>query len=197
LLGWVAIATRSHTVTLEFQKKRVFSGNAQTSDTRRRYLRPLRDVFVLQAQEIAVARCLQTDRHWNLGKPVSAAEWNVSWFCHHAGPRSCNGLVSRREHQISLCMDKWKELSSKQIETTYAREFPNYWSKLDERETVWQPRYYDFNLYSEGKMHEKLEYMHNNPVRAGLAKDICDWPWSSAQWWHQGRSVGIPVSWHP
>lgn len=101
------------------------------------------------------------------------------------------------EHQISLCMNKWKELTSKQIAATYARDFQNYGSNLEGREAVWQPRYYDFNLYSEVKMHEKLEYMHKNPVRTGLAKEICDWPWSSARWWHQGKSVGIPISWHP
>lgn len=101
------------------------------------------------------------------------------------------------EHQISLFMNKWKKLTSKQVAMTYARDFPNYWAKLDEREYVWQVRYYDFNIYSEKKMHEKLEYMHNNPVRAGLVKEICEWPWSSAQWWHQGKSVGIPISWHP
>jgi hypothetical protein len=28
------------------------------------------------------------------------------------------------------------------------------------------------------KKREKLECMHNNPVRAGLVKEICDWPWS-------------------
>ncbi len=73
-------------------------------------------------------------------------------------------------------MNKWKELTSKQIATIYAKDFAPYWEKLEDREAVWQRRYYDFNVYSERKMHQKLEYMHNNPVKAGLVKDICDWP---------------------
>jgi len=28
----------------------------------------------------------------------------------------------------------------------------------------WQPRFYDFNVYSHKKKKEKLEYMHANPV---------------------------------
>jgi putative transposase len=33
----------------------------------------------------------------------------------------------------------------------------------------WQPRFYDFNVYSARKIREKLEYMHANPVKRGLA----------------------------
>jgi putative transposase len=32
----------------------------------------------------------------------------------------------------------------------------------------WQRRYYDFNVYSEKKLREKLDYMHMNPVREKL-----------------------------
>ena len=101
------------------------------------------------------------------------------------------------EHQISLCMNKWKDLTSKQISAIYVKDYSAYWEKLEDRDAVWQARYYDFNVYSEQKMHEKLEYMHNNPVRAGLVKEICEWQWSSARWWHLGKSVGIPLSWTP
>ncbi len=32
---------------------------------------------------------------------------------------------------------------------------------------LWQPRFYDFNVYSAKKIREKLEYMHANPVKRG------------------------------
>jgi putative transposase len=32
----------------------------------------------------------------------------------------------------------------------------------------WQPRYYDFNIYRQWKLMEKLDYVHLNPVRRGL-----------------------------
>jgi len=101
------------------------------------------------------------------------------------------------EYQISPFMDKWKELSSKQIKDVYSRQFTAYWSKLGSDDPVWQPRYYGFNVYTERKLQEKVEYMHNNPVRAGLVKDVCDWPWSSARHWIFGKSVGVPLSWPP
>src|ERR1700759_1794471 len=63
-----------------------------------------------------------------------------------------------QEHQISNCMDKWKELTSKQIAAIYEREFPNYFSKLDASDPIWQPRYYGFNIFSAKKVHEKVNY---------------------------------------
>ena len=37
-----------------------------------------------------------------------------------------------------------------------------------------------FNVYSEAKATEKLNYMHNNPVRAGLVNEPADWLYGSA-----------------
>ena len=43
----------------------------------------------------------------------------------------------------------------------------------------WQPRFYDFNLWSQGKFVEKLQYMHMNPLKRKLVAHPKDWPWSS------------------
>jgi len=101
------------------------------------------------------------------------------------------------EHEISPFMDKWKELTSRAITELYQTKFASYGAKIDSEDPVWQARYYDFNITSDLKLREKLDYMHNNPVRGGLAKRICDWPWSSAQGWHQQKSVGVDLSWPP
>jgi len=43
----------------------------------------------------------------------------------------------------------------------------------------WQHRFYDFNVWSNEKKIEKLEYMHQNPVKRGLVQNPKDWAWSS------------------
>src|SRR5215472_3595432 len=43
----------------------------------------------------------------------------------------------------------------------------------------WQARFCDFNVYSERKRIEKLNYMHANPMNRRLEKHPKDWPWSS------------------
>jgi len=50
----------------------------------------------------------------------------------------------------------------------------------------WQERFYDFNVYRGGKVKEKLNYMHANPVIRGLVNHPRDWPWSS--WAHYAKS---------
>jgi hypothetical protein len=52
-----------------------------------------------------------------------------------------------------------------------------------------------FEIYSTAKIEEKLNYMHMNPVRAGLVKMPTEWRWSSARWYIEGRTVGIPIQW--
>ena len=46
----------------------------------------------------------------------------------------------------------------------------------------WQRRFYDFNVWSEKKLREKLQYMHANPVQRKLVQHPRDWLWSS--WAH-------------
>ncbi len=44
---------------------------------------------------------------------------------------------------------------------------------------IWQPRFYDFNVWTEHKRIEKLRYMHRNPVTRGLVEEPAEWYWSS------------------
>ena len=52
-------------------------------------------------------------------------------------------------------------------------------SRTCQEEFVWEPRYHDFNVFSDRKKMEKLHYMHQNPVAAGLVDLPEQWPWSS------------------
>lgn len=45
---------------------------------------------------------------------------------------------------------------------------------------VWQPRFFDSICRRVHHFWEKMDYIHQNPVRAGLAAKPEDWPWSSA-----------------
>jgi putative transposase len=54
-----------------------------------------------------------------------------------------------------------------------------------ESPAFWQRRFYDFNVWSEKKLREKLIYMHRNPVTRKLVTHPKDWPWSS--WSHYAK----------
>ena len=55
----------------------------------------------------------------------------------------------------------------------------------------WQARFYDFNVYSERKRIEKLDYMHTNPITRKLVVHPKDWPWSS--WGFYARTGRVLV----
>ena len=57
----------------------------------------------------------------------------------------------------------------------------------------WQPRYYDFNVYGERKLMEKLNYIHRNPVQRGLVARPEDWAWSSARHYATGENCGVEI----
>lgn len=57
----------------------------------------------------------------------------------------------------------------------------------------WQPRFYDFNVWSAKKLGEKLEYMHANPVKRRLVRHPKDWPWSSFLFYEQKVPVLVRI----
>jgi len=46
---------------------------------------------------------------------------------------------------------------------------------------LWQPRFFDRPARTIKEYYEKVEYIHLNPVRAGLVERAEDWPWSSVR----------------
>ncbi len=57
----------------------------------------------------------------------------------------------------------------------------------------WQPRFYDFNVYSSYKVREKLEYMHANPVKRGLVRNPGARMWSSFLSYEKGQAGLITI----
>src|SRR5579859_714317 len=52
-------------------------------------------------------------------------------------------------------------------------------NRRGERGVLMQGRFFDRALRTVKEYHEKIEYMHLNPVKAGLVKRPEDWKWSS------------------
>lgn len=120
----------------------------------------------------------------------------------------CVGFVLMPEHvhaivwfpvigQLSRFLHEWKRRSSLNIRKWYRETAPEYFREIGEGNRFWQPKYYSFELYETAKIEEKLTYMHLNPVRRGLVERATDWKWSSARWYEDGRTVGVPIAWVP
>ncbi|HCS55587.1 transposase [Rubinisphaera sp.] len=119
---------------------------------------------------------------------------------------TCVGFVVMPDHmhllvwfpetgQISRFMQTWKRLSSHAIRKWWEENRQNYSMSFDLSEGIWTPKYFSFEVSEQQKLSEKLNYLHLNPVRAGLVDRAVDWKWSSARWYEQHRSVGVPIKW--
>jgi len=58
---------------------------------------------------------------------------------------------------------------------------------------LWKPRFDDLIVTSERQLKIKMEYIHNNPVKAGLVEQAEDWTYSSAVDWLTDRSGLITI----
>jgi putative transposase len=58
----------------------------------------------------------------------------------------------------------------------------------DSYHRVWQRRYVPFNVFTEKKHREKLDYMHSNPVKRRLVSSPDQWPWSSFRFYYRNEA---------
>ena len=60
-------------------------------------------------------------------------------------------------------------------------QFHKHEHKTDSSHQVWQEGFHPQQLYSEDVLRQKVDYLHHNPVRAGLVERPEDWFYSSAR----------------
>lgn len=65
--------------------------------------------------------------------------------------------------------------------------------KRNHRFSLWQHDSDVFSVTSESKFMEKVNYIHLNPVRAGLVERAEDYRWSSACWWRRAPAEDEPL----
>jgi len=98
-----------------------------------------------------------------------ARRWYGFYVCGYVVmPEHVHLLLSEPERaKLSVALQMLKQNVARQLREPEGGSF-------------WQPRYYDFCVWSQKKRIEKLRYMHRNPVRRGLVASPEGWQWSSA-----------------
>jgi len=110
-------------------------------------------------------------------------------------PDHVHALISGKENfKISPFVQVWKKTSSYRIKRFFERELKRYEQLCPEGCPIWQARFYDYNVDSNEKLNEKIEYMHENPVAAGLTTTALDWNWSSSRFYECGEPVGVTIT---
>ena len=73
-------------------------------------------------------------------------------------------------HGLGAIVQAWKSFTAKQANRLLGRRGP-----------FWHKDYFDRYVRDEEHLNRTVDYVENNPVKAGLARSITDWPWSSAR----------------
>ncbi len=101
-------------------------------------------------------------------------------------PSHLHALVGFQEiRTLSQFMRSFKSLSSKDVKGHPSSEIVDRLSR-NGGFALWQPRFDDLLIYSEEQFKIKVEYIHTNPVRAGLVAEPVDYLYSSARDWLLG-----------
>jgi putative transposase len=61
------------------------------------------------------------------------------------------------------------------------------------KHSLWQHESNVFHVFSEGVLMQKVNYIHQNPVRAELVEQANDYKWSSARYWRHCEWEAEPL----
>jgi REP element-mobilizing transposase RayT len=63
---------------------------------------------------------------------------------------------------------------------------------------VWQDSFWEQNIFTEKFLRQKLDYIHLNPVRAGMVETTTDYPYSSFKNYHlhDHQLIEIDTQWY-
>jgi len=95
---------------------------------------------------------------------------------------TCLGYVLMPDHLHALLYQDEERSSVSGLMSDFKRETSKQLRLPEYRaSSLWIERYDDVPVPGSEAVVTKLEYMLGNPVRAGLADRLCDYPWSSAR----------------
>ena len=103
---------------------------------------------------------------------------------------------------ISQCIGNLKRMTSRQISSRLELEGnAALITRLQEAAAkepaedcrIWKPRFDCLTLNDIDTIRQKIAYIHNNPIKAGLVMQAVDWPYSSARAYAGLPNGGVPV----
>jgi putative transposase len=133
------------------------------------------------------------------------AELNISIFAYALMPSHFHGIIkTSAKGDISIFMKRWKALSAKLIMERCSTNNPDWVFIFQQcvtqfkrpssmKHQIWQPRFDDFAIRTEKQFLTKLNYIHGNPIKHGLAAECQDYPYSSIHDYLGGKNRYITV----
>jgi putative transposase len=144
-------------------------------------------------------------RQWLLDAIASAIELHrFDLWAYVIMPEHVHLVVFPREEEYSISglLSSIKLPVTKKAINFVRREAPRFISQMEDRQPggqtsmrFWQRGGgYDRNLYSPDEVWQKIEYIHNNPVKRGMVGVATDYQWSSAADYQGTRNGPLKIN---
>ena len=122
-------------------------------------------------------------------------QWPCKLTAYVVMPDHIHLIVNPRDGHIRGFVGALKSLSAKRIvevtgDSRFIRERPDADGSMHQ---VWQESFKGLPLWSGWMIWQKINYIHANPVRAGLVASAKDYRWSSFRAFYSGTDEPLPV----
>ena len=108
-------------------------------------------------------------------------------------PSHLHVLLGFKELELlSKIMQEFKSLSARRLRPILPPEFVGALDRVGGYQ-FWKPRFDDLIIWSEKQFRIKVDYIHRNPVKAGLVVTAADYIYSSARDWLLNEPGLIPI----
>ena len=105
-----------------------------------------------------------------------------------AMPDHLHFLFGPRDGQVTKFLARFKPNATRNLDELAAqngRIKERDWLAAKGQRELWQDGKYSLPIYSTPWVEEKINYIHQNPMRKGLSTSPADYPWSSFMAYHQ------------
>jgi hypothetical protein len=101
---------------------------------------------------------------------VNHKGWHSRGYLPHFDSAETVQFVTADGHSLGAVVRGWKSFTANRANKALGRSGP-----------FWHRDYFDRFIRDEGHLSRTIEYVENNPVKAGLTSSAIDWQWSSAR----------------
>lgn len=129
------------------------------------------------------------------------AKYNAEIVAYALMPEHIHLIIHfKAGNQLSQYMQSFKRFTSRKTLDYWAQHQSGllkklkYWDRGLLGYKIWQDRFHDVTLYSLKICWTKLNYINNNPVKAGLCDKAEDYPYSSGAFYNGMPDTKIPLT---
>jgi putative transposase len=90
------------------------------------------------------------------------------------------GYVVMPDHVHLLITEPERDTAAEAMAMLRQRYGRRYNTSARSTEQVWETKYQDTHVFTPERIEERLRFMHEQPVKAGLVGSAAEWAWSSA-----------------